>query len=905
MKDTYVANEMTLPKTVYTYVADQTPRGIEDFLRRPVILAQGSWNTTQAATVSLGAWSFPDAVFNQAFNAQILNKILGYTLMKARMRIRLQVNSQPSYAGILLLSYVPHADYMTSKVQSLYSTLTSLTGCSHVTMNISNSTSLEFVTPYISPHVYVNLATGQGTFGRVNLQVMSPLTIGGGVLTPVTWTMWVSFEDIELRVPTNAQPAYIYAQVGGELSVSRKTGMISGGIGTVGRVVSGVLPALGLKALAQPVEALASTASGIARMFGFSKPLAQAPSTLVVQRPMRGHLNVDGCETGANLGSSVATELQTLTGFAGTDEDEMSLSYIASRPSAIDNFAWRTASAQDEVLETYTVTPTALMWRAKTSTPVLPRTKNAEVRMTHAAFLADKYHYWRGDIVYTFHFAKTQLHSGRLRFNFKPYVGAMFQSVSENLNACPGFTITEDVDLATTSTFRFKIPYVSSRPWMLTQWPQMNSPSSAVVDAKNFALGEIEIVVLNQLTAMSTVANAVDVVVFGHMEDAAFAVPRRSRTLPNLASLPAVARMMEDYTEVGENTARRYTVGEWESSRTKRSVRETITREEEEEMSNEIVAQVGGEEAKPLTETEHASDVPLLPPAICQGEVHTSIRQALKRYNLVAYVRPEVVAPVDGRLGSDGNWVVLRPWAAASNSQLALSSTTAQNWGTTYNDFYSACYGNYAFYRGSMRFRVVWDEPVPNSALSMSTGVSAYLVYPSDRQPAINPLWARPEEYPYGSSAITGIALENMRLNPVVSRFNNISSAGPSPTKVPPTREDGWESISIAYVEGGIEFQVPYYSSSYMSTAAYHRYNGDFWAAQRNGVVPLPLVILGSNFWPKGNFSVFRAVGDDFSFGGLVGVPRSTAVLEPGPQAPETDPEDAKSGVKLGPYGIS
>ena len=37
MKDTYVANEMTLPKTVYSYVADQTPRGIEDFLRRPIV----------------------------------------------------------------------------------------------------------------------------------------------------------------------------------------------------------------------------------------------------------------------------------------------------------------------------------------------------------------------------------------------------------------------------------------------------------------------------------------------------------------------------------------------------------------------------------------------------------------------------------------------------------------------------------------------------------------------------------------------------------------------------------------------------------------------------------------------------------------------------------------------------
>jgi len=204
-----------------------------------------------------------------------------------------------------------------------------------------------------------------------------------------------------------------------------------------------------------------------------------------------------------------------------------------------------------------------------------------------------------------------------------------------------------------------------------------------------------------------------------------------------------------------------------------------------------------------------------------------------------------------------------------------------------------------------MRFRIVWDEPVANSAQAQSTSVSAYLVYPSDRRPAIDPVWSRPEEYPYGSSIITGFTVNNMLLNPVVSRFNNVSSGGVAPPKTPPSRQYGWESISIARVEGGLEFQVPYYSSSYMSTAGYHSYNGDFWAAQRNGVVPLPLVIVGSNFWPQGNFSVYRAVGDDFSFGGLTGVPRSTAVLELSPQSQGTDPDDGKHAVKLGPFGIA
>nr|WPR18000.1 MAG: capsid protein [Crogonang virus 3] len=898
--DVYAPSMADLSGSINSVVADATERGIMEYLRRPVILSQGTWNTVQASTVSLGSWSFPDALLGPTFTTQLASKLLGYTLMRGKIRVRLQVNSQPSYAGILLLSYVPHADYMTSKVNSLYSTLTSLTGCTHVTMNLASATSMEFVTPYISPHLFANLVTGQGTFGRLNLQVLSPLTIGAGITTPVTWTLWVNFEDVELRFPSNGFIATAYAQIGGETVMHKRTGLISGGIGTVGRVVSGVLPALGLGALSQPVEALASSASGIARFFGFSKPSIQAPSTIVVQKPTRGHLNIDGADTSHKLGASVATELQTLSGFAGTDEDEMSLSYVVSRPSAIDSFSWLTSATQDTVLATYRCTPSALIWRANNVTPAVPRVRNAEVRMTHAAFVADKYAMWRGDIVYSFHFAKTQLHSGRVRVNFKPYVGDLFPVSSVSLNECPGFTMTEDVDLSTCSTFRFRVPYVSSRPWMLTEFPQFSAPGPTLVDAKNFSLGELEIVVLNQLTAMSTVSNSVNVVVFAHMENAAFAVPRRSATLPNLAAAPAALLLAEEFDEVGEDTARRYPLGEW-----KRSKREVA----EDDISNDLagvepsaVAQIGGEEAKKMTDTQQSCGVEIMPAAMCQGEIHTSLRQLLKRYNLVGYVAPGLVASTATNLGSSGDWWMMRPWAPATNAQLTLNTSTAENWATKYNDIYSAVYGNYAFFRGSMRFRIVFDQP-GGSLQSQMAAFSVFLVYPENRNPNSNPMWARAEEYPVGSSSRIGAVSAPFLSNPVLSRFNERSNTG-APIKTPPSREiNGWESIAFTFVEGAIEFEVPYYSTGHMSTARYFNYNGDFWASQRNGVTPLPLVVFGSNYLTDARFRVYRAVGDDFSFGGLVGVPRSTKVLEPGPQAPGTDMDDLANALNLGPNG--
>jgi len=888
--DQYSSNMRTLPKTLYDTVGDSTKRDIHDFLRRPIILSQGTWDTTQLSTISLGSWTFPDAMFNSAYADQITRKILGFTLMKAKIRLRLQVNSQPSYAGILLMSYVPHADYMVSKVNSLYSTLTSLTGCTHVTMNLANNTSMEFLTPYISQHLFANLVTGQGTFGKMNLQVLSPLTIGAGIATPVTWTLWANFEDVELRFPTSGAIAPAFAQIGGEATTLRKTGMISGAVGTVGSVISKTLPALGLGALSQPVEALASSVSGIARFFGFSKPTNTPTIQFNRHQAFRGHLNMDGVDTCIKLGASVATELQTLSGFAGTDEDEMNLSYIVSRPSAIDAVIWKSVgstSQQDQVLATYRCTPLALCWNSNNVTPALARVRNVEVRNTHAAFIADKYHMWRGDIVYTFHFAKTQLHSGRLRVNFKPYVGDIFPGTSQNLNNVPGFTMTEDIDLAATSSFRFRVPYVSSRPWMLTQWPQWNAPIAATVDAKNFSIGEVELVILNKLTSMSTVNPDVNIVVFAHMENAQFAVPRRSSTLPNLLAAPAA--MLAASTPIEDNKIHKLN---------KRQKPIGVSD------SNELdaIAQIGGEEAKTMTETQRADSVDILPGAMCQGEVHTSLRQLLKRFELISYVAPSTsFNPNAGAPGTDADWYTIRPWAPMTavvnnGKEWALNTTDATNLGRRFADTYSAVYGNYAFFRGSMRFRIYWDQisdPTTGIANLGSQGLSIFLVYPKAIKPSLDVTWTRAEEHPL----VETVTMENndMRPHPAVSanwNTNSLGATGPPliPVSVANQREDlGWEAVSFINLEGGAEFEVPYYSTGHMSTARYFSYSGDFWQAQRDGQIPLPLVVFGGNFMNIDRFRVYRAVGDDFSFGGLLGVPRSTKVLEIGPQSPNTD----------------
>jgi hypothetical protein len=280
----------------------------------------------------------------------------------------------------------------------------------------------------------------------------------------------------------------------------------------------------------------------------------------------------------------------------------------------------------------------------------------------------------------------------------------------------------------------------------------------------------------------------------------------------------------------------------------------------------------------------------------------------LKRYELIGYQKPnpEAQLPTNEMPGASPNWFIIRPWCPTdnklnnTNEWLLDTASPATNLGRRFNDTYSAVYGNYAFFRGSMRFRICWDSVVGDNGGFFnlaSQAFSVYLVYPQPKKPAIDITWPRAEEHLVLDS--TQMEFNNFSPHPAFGQYFDTNSIGQSPgpplipVRLAPSREEmGWEAISFINLEGGIEFEVPYYSTGHMSTAMYHTFQGDFWQSQRDGQYPLPMVVFGCRELPTTTFRVYRAVGDDFSFAGLLGVPRSTKVLEAGPQGTATAPDN-------------
>lgn len=841
--DVYVSRPNDLPPSYYNDCLPDDPHTITQFLSRPVILKQGTWSSTSSRGGIIANLNFPADLFGNLPSSvfpitQNINKVDGFVALKAKVRVRVEVNSQPFQAGILMMHYVPYAEYMNSHTQwyatSTFSDTYAASGCPHVIMNLANTTSMEFVTPYISPYLFFNLATGQGSFGNVVVSIISPLN--SAAANSASYTVWANFEDVELRYPTDAPLTTQYAQVGSEIAKRTQRGAISGAVGGVGRAISDVLPYVGLGWLSSPARMLSNSAEHVLNLLGFSKPTVEAPVTRVKQAPAQYLLNADGADTSHRLGLCANNELATVSGWAGTDNDEMRLDYIVSRPNFTKAFQWNTTVPADSSIFTIPVSP---LW-TQTASAMSAGNYATETRFTLAAKIASLYTLWRGTMVYTFHVAKTQFHSGRLRVSFRPYTFETAIATDSKFINMPAYSYTEEIDLSAGTTFTFRVPYVSVRPWLHTQYDVQTTIVSG--DARNCATGTVQVSVINPLMAASTVSSSVEILVFAHMEDAQFAIPIKPYYLP--FGIPNVA-------QVG-------------------SARIVKTKEVSESMSI------------PLRE------VSLAPYSSCIGETHSSLRQLLKRFSYVGSVRLDTLTPTATLPGSTGNGFVIFPWAPVipqNGSITNISGLQSPKYVSRYQwnavgsqffdenqDMYSVIYSMYAFFRGSMRLKLFVKARGPNYSTELPIYVyinTVALPSPGFYSPAMQQTTA---QFSGPSDQLGSGPLQPLFDVPIPTTTG---------TKVGFAYQPGLAEARMALFpsfEGCIEFEVPYHASGHMCPT---NYGSNIAVNSRSIFYPIPTVTITGSTTLGGlasltgcQFDVFRAVGDDFSFGGLLGAPK-------------------------------
>jgi len=819
---------------------------ITDFLSRPIVVQTGLWNSTDDTETQLYTANFPEALIS---NAMYQEKLQGFVGLRATLVIKVQVNSQPFQQGRLMLQYFPYAQYMPNRVQLVNATLQGRSGCPRTDLDLSVGTEIEMRIPYVSPHVYYNLITGQGSFGAIYLVVYSQLRDQISGTGAVEYTVWAHLEDVDVQYPTGAniftgsspnfiseaaklasgkytendlrilwknkayssKPSKIFAQGAVELTDMKNTGVISSGIGQVseGLRTLGRIPVLG-NMFTRPAW-ISAQASNIFKILGFSKPTTQNVPCESKLRGQNRMANYDGADTSHKLALSTANEIETKSGLSGTSADEMDLSHVLSIPNFWDRFTWSTDAATGTVLWDNFVTPFKVKPFSDTVTD--------RFRCTHMGYVANSFGYWRGSIVYTFKFVKTQYHSGRLRISFIPFY--FNDTISTGI---PDISKTQKivVDLRTSTEVSFTVPYVSSRPWMFCIRPESEWLGTDNTLMYNAVTGIVRVEVLNQLVAANNVFQSIDTIVeVQGGPDLTFAAPSSPSYVPFSGELTAVAVKKQNQEREQE-----YGV-----------IRPQIMGENEAVPRNE--AQHG---IHPMAIDTHVISANWSPEAHCIGEKIMSIRQLIKRFGdfFNVSISPTV------------NAALIAPYSVIEPINAVATSKTISMF-----EYYYFLYG---FWRGSMRIKLT------------NTDISA-------------------DDYATASNTTLRVNLWNS----IQDAFNQLTSAFTAgglpvqPIAVLPPGTLGMgnsQHVIDTNVEGLAEFEVPYYNISHISPATLYG------TAETPVTIPNvlkghipPTIVAVSPTAPvvkdgsSKSLQFYRAVGDDFTFMYLVGVPPLVNVL--------------------------
>lgn len=569
-------------------VRETKDHDVISFLSRPIIVDQGEWSSSQISGTQISTLNFPEAL---VLNPMYQEKMRGFVGLRATLVVRVQVNTQPFQQGRLLLQYIPYAKYLgVDRVNMINSSLQGRSGCPRTDLDVSVGTEITMRIPYVSPYLYYNLITQDGSFGTVYLVVYSQLQDEINGTGSVEYTMWAHLEDVEIEFPTGAPIGIpssdrLQPHVWNELVEMKQSGVISNTLGVLSSGLSTLteLPIIG-KYLETP-SWISSTASNIAKLFGFSKPTAQ---NVPCDAKLRGQVrmaNYNGVDMSHKMALSADNEIETQDGLAGTSVDEMAISAFASIPNYYTRFQWSTSDNTGAILWNDDVTPMRL----------LPTSTTDVFNTTHMGWLANIFTYWRGSIVYTFKFVKTHFHTGRLQIMFIPF--AILDSTPVDPNKC----YRTIVDLRESTEVSFTVPYVSTRPWSFTtrtsaDWTDGLSRSAACMT------GLVRVEVLNKLVAGHNVHQTVDCIVeVNGGPDMTFAGPTCPALIPYY-NKPASLRLTPHV--MGAN--------------------EAVQRND---------AQLG---QSPDTITLQPLKSNWSPQALCIGEAILSIRQLIKRFGPIA-----------------------------------------------------------------------------------------------------------------------------------------------------------------------------------------------------------------------------------------------------------------------------
>lgn len=499
---------------------------LTEYLSR-VYYYSGEWSSSLAPGALIAQITFPNFLFSVP---QIWDKLKNFTYFRAGVKIGLRINGSKFHFGQMLVSYTPQYNN-TLDLQPATNNIYTASGCPSFTISPSENEVHEFTLPFALPYQYIPLYYTTSTspyigdtafqFGVMNMYVLNPLSNASGVPTPVSYTIFANFVDVDIagynpiaytipvrqfqsqvtlpatlvtvppRPSTTAQidPLPPFSGVEAEdpflaqkASVEQKMKSEKGIVGGVLESVSTISGALSfipeIGAVAAGVSAVSGVGAQIANYFGWTNPVSLRAIQPIVKQ-WTNLVNTHGLVDCQNLALSADSSVSQQCALLGGAPHEMTMLYMAQTPSLLAaGITWSSTDVTNTGLWETSVTPCAEFFSA----PL------ARVFPTHLSWVSRTCQEWRGSIRYHIQITCSQMHVGRLRISFIPLNSVT--ALSDDMYASGANFI---LDIQQQTDVSFTMPYVSHQPWMQTVRTFLDGTYSTP------NIGTIRISVLNEL----------------------------------------------------------------------------------------------------------------------------------------------------------------------------------------------------------------------------------------------------------------------------------------------------------------------------------------------------------------------------------------------------------------------
>lgn len=449
------------------------------FMERPLEVASYDWVVGQPLLETLNPWK---VYFD---NPLVQKKIDNFKLARCRLHVKAVISGTGFHYGRVIAAYnpVPGGDQVTVDRNFIEQDLVALSQKPHIFLNPTTNQGGEMCLPFFYRKNYVDLTRFEfDDLGQIDFKSFGNLQTVNASSDSVVITVYAWTEDLSLTMPT-------------ETLVSQSGTMDEFGMGIVSKPASAVAKAAGalervpiIGVYARATEMVANAVSGIAQLFGYSRPPIVSDIQLYKPMPQGNLANVDAPDATVPLSMDSKAELTIDSRTVGLDGvDQMSIKSIVTRESYLTSFQWAS-----------TDNPAGLLWNCRVN-PSLYSEFGTEFHMTPMCLMANMFKYWKGSIKYRFQVVCSDFHKGRLVLSFDPNAS----STGINYNA----KYNRVIDLAKDRDFEIICGWGQAEPFLEVFQPS----SGAVIYADDTVLtdqtsterwnGTIQLSVVNRLVS--------------------------------------------------------------------------------------------------------------------------------------------------------------------------------------------------------------------------------------------------------------------------------------------------------------------------------------------------------------------------------------------------------------------